>query len=54
MTLKDKIEMKAQDTTKIYLNKEGIFYIRYHHPRKLLRLQLHFNTIKTINLIVNN
>ena len=30
MTLKDKIEMQAQDTTKIYLYKEGIFYKVYN------------------------
>jgi hypothetical protein len=25
MTLKDKIEMQAQDTTQVYLHQEGIF-----------------------------
>ena len=36
MTLKDKIEMQAQDTTKIYLCKEGIFYKVYNKGAFLL------------------
>ncbi|MDC1188888.1 hypothetical protein N8089_03755 [Flavobacteriales bacterium] len=36
MTLKDKIEMQAQDTTKIYLYKEGIFYKVYNEGAFLL------------------
>jgi len=36
MTLKDKIEMQAQDTTQVYLHQEGIFYKVYNEGAFLL------------------
>ena len=36
MILKDKIEMQAQDTPKIYLHQEGIFYKVYNEGVFLL------------------
>ena len=36
MTLKDKIEMQAQDTTQVYLHQEGIFYKVFNEGAFLL------------------
>ena len=52
MTLKDKIEMQAQDTTKIYLHQEGIFYKVYNEGAFLLNYlgyKVRIKYIKNLN-----
>jgi len=52
MTLKDKIEMQAQDTTQIYLHQEGIFYKVYNEGAFLLNYlgyKVRIKYIKNLN-----
>lgn len=46
MTLKEKIEIQAQDTSKIYLHQEGIFYKVYNEGAFLLNFLGYKVTIK--------
>ena len=53
MTILDKVTLQQQDTTKIFLFKEGIFYKAYNEGAFLLRDRNYKVTIKKIKSIEN-